>query len=130
MNTYWTSFFFLSTITPLTTYCQTESFPLCTCKHSLNTSWSIFKFYIKNLICNKLIMKIMRSSFIHRSFVHFTHQYHALRTCLTHKWMCWWINILHTNIMHWKHLWQMGNVLTYEHFTCQYHVLNTCLTHG
>ncbi len=39
--------------------------------------------YIVNLTCNKLIMKIVQSSFIHR-FVHFTHKYHALKTCLTH----------------------------------------------
>jgi hypothetical protein len=39
--------------------------------------------YIKNLPCNKLIMKIMRSLFIH-GFVHFTHEYHALKTHLTH----------------------------------------------
>jgi peptidoglycan biosynthesis protein MviN/MurJ (putative lipid II flippase) len=48
------------------TYCQIESFPLCTYKHSLNTSWFIFKMYIFNLICNELIMKIVQSSFIHR----------------------------------------------------------------
>jgi hypothetical protein len=39
---------------------------------------------ITNLACNELIMKILQSSFIHR-FVHFTHEYHALKTQLTHK---------------------------------------------
>jgi hypothetical protein len=39
--------------------------------------------FITNLACNKLIMKVMQSSFIHR-FVHFTHEYHALETHLTH----------------------------------------------
>jgi hypothetical protein len=40
-----------------------------------------------NLTCNELIMKIVQSSFIHR-FVHFTHEYHALKTQSTHKKMC------------------------------------------
>jgi hypothetical protein len=40
--------------------------------------------YITNLACDKLIMKIIRSLFIHR-FVHFTHEYHALKTHLTHR---------------------------------------------
>jgi hypothetical protein len=40
-----------------------------------------------NLTFNELIMKIMQSSFIH-CFIHFTHEYHALKTCLTHKKMC------------------------------------------
>jgi hypothetical protein len=35
-----------------------------------------------NLTCDKLIMKIMGSSFIHK-FVHFTQEYHALKTHLT-----------------------------------------------
>jgi hypothetical protein len=38
---------------------------------------------ITNLACNKLMMKIVQSSFIHR-FVHFIYEYHALKTCLTH----------------------------------------------
>ncbi len=42
---------------------------------------------ITNLTCDELIMKIMQSSFIHR-FVHFTHEYHALKTCSTHGSMC------------------------------------------
>jgi hypothetical protein len=41
-------------------------------------------YYITNLACNELIMKIMRSSFIHK-FVHFTHEYHVLETHLTHE---------------------------------------------
>jgi hypothetical protein len=37
-----------------------------------------------NLACDELIMKIMRSSFIHK-FVQLTHEYHALETHLTHE---------------------------------------------
>jgi hypothetical protein len=37
--------------------------------------------HITNLACDELMMKIMQYSFIHR-FVHFTHEYHALKTCL------------------------------------------------
>jgi hypothetical protein len=37
--------------------------------------------YIINLACDKLIMKIVRSLFIHR-FVHFSHKYHELKTRL------------------------------------------------
>ncbi len=43
-----------------------------------------FNPYITNLACDVLIMKIMRSSFIHK-FVHFTHECHALKTHLTHQ---------------------------------------------
>jgi uncharacterized SAM-binding protein YcdF (DUF218 family) len=32
-------------------------------------------------------MKIVQSLFIHR-FIHFTHEYHMFKTCLTHKKMC------------------------------------------
>jgi hypothetical protein len=42
-----------------------------------------FKAYITNLACNELIMKIMQSSSIHK-FIHLTHEYHALKTHLTH----------------------------------------------
>jgi hypothetical protein len=38
---------------------------------------------ITNLTCDKLIMKIVQSSFIH-IFVHFAHEYHVLKTQLTH----------------------------------------------
>jgi hypothetical protein len=38
---------------------------------------------ITNLTYNELIMKIVRSSFIYR-FIHFTCEYNALKTCLTH----------------------------------------------
>jgi hypothetical protein len=34
--------------------------------------------------CNKLIMKIVQISFIHK-FRHFTHEFHALKTHLTHE---------------------------------------------
>jgi hypothetical protein len=43
---------------------------------------NVFLTCITNLTCDGSIMKIMRSSFIH-SFVHFTHEYHALKTHLT-----------------------------------------------
>ncbi len=49
--------------------------------------WDLICVLITNLTCNKLIMKIVRSSFIYR-FVHFTHEYYASKTCLTHKYMC------------------------------------------
>jgi len=42
------------------------------------------KIYITNLTCDKLKMKIVWSSFIHR-FAHFTHEFHVLKTCLTHE---------------------------------------------
>jgi hypothetical protein len=45
--------------------------------------------YITNLTYDKLIMKIMRSSFIHK-FIHFKHEYHALKTHLTHGCVCLW----------------------------------------
>jgi hypothetical protein len=38
----------------------------------------------KNLTYDKLVMKIMQSLFIRRC-VHFTHEYHALKTHLTHR---------------------------------------------
>jgi hypothetical protein len=43
-----------------------------------------------NLTCAKIIIKTMGSSFIHK-FVHFTQEYHALKTHLTHWEMCWWM---------------------------------------
>ncbi len=39
---------------------------------------------ITNLAYDELIMKIVQSLFIHR-FVHFTHKYHVLKTCLTYR---------------------------------------------
>jgi hypothetical protein len=39
--------------------------------------------HIINLACDESIVKIMQNSFIHK-FVHFTHEYHALKTRLTH----------------------------------------------
>jgi len=46
--------------------------------------------YITNLTCDKLITKIVQSLFIHR-FVHFTNEYYALKTHLTHRLMCLWM---------------------------------------
>jgi hypothetical protein len=40
--------------------------------------------HITNLTCDELVMKIVRSSSIHR-FVHFIHEYHALETHLIHR---------------------------------------------
>jgi hypothetical protein len=42
---------------------------------------------ITNLACDKIIMKIMQNSFIHK-FIHFTHEYHVLKIHLTQKKMC------------------------------------------
>jgi hypothetical protein len=53
----------------------------------LSKSWTKYV-YITNLACDKLIIKIVQSSFIYK-FVYFTHEYHALKTCLTHGYMCW-----------------------------------------
>jgi hypothetical protein len=39
---------------------------------------------ITNLACDKLLMKIMQNLFIHR-FIHFTHEYHGLKTSLTNR---------------------------------------------
>jgi hypothetical protein len=39
--------------------------------------------YITNLAYDELIMKIVQTLSIHM-FVHFAHEYHALKTCLTH----------------------------------------------
>jgi hypothetical protein len=50
--------------------------------------WDLTCVLITNLTCNKLIMKILWSSFIHM-FIHFTHEYYALKTHLTHEYMCW-----------------------------------------
>jgi hypothetical protein len=44
---------------------------------------------ITNLTSNDLTMKIMWSSFIH-GFIHFTHRYHALKTCLTYEHIGWY----------------------------------------
>jgi hypothetical protein len=44
-----------------------------------------FKFdVITNLTCNELKLKIVQSSFIYR-FIQLTHEYHALKTCLTNR---------------------------------------------
>jgi hypothetical protein len=57
---------------------------------------------LTNLTCDKLIMNVVWSSFIHR-FVHFTHKYHALKTHSTHnkcvdEWnMNLWMNKCHTS---------------------------------
>jgi hypothetical protein len=45
---------------------------------------------IINLTCDKLLMKFVWSLFIHR-FIHFTHKYHVLKRCSTHKPMLWWM---------------------------------------
>ncbi len=52
--------------------------------------------YITNLACDRLIMKIMWSSFIHR-FVYSTHKYHALKTHLNI-----WINVLIDEVIIYK----------------------------
>jgi hypothetical protein len=46
----------------------------------------VFVVCIINLTCDKLIMKIVQSSFIHRLYILHT-KYHALKTCVTHEWM-------------------------------------------
>jgi hypothetical protein len=38
--------------------------------------------YIINLTFKKFIVKIVRSLFIHM-FIHYTYEYHVLKTCLT-----------------------------------------------
>jgi hypothetical protein len=45
--------------------------------------WKSFDKYITNLTCEKLIMEIVQNSFVHM-FVCFTHEYHALKTRMTH----------------------------------------------
>jgi hypothetical protein len=48
---------------------------------------AILAIKITNLTYDELILKIVQSLFIHR-FVHFTHKYNVLETCLTHGQMC------------------------------------------
>jgi hypothetical protein len=52
------------------------------CKESKVILWKMI-LLITNLAYGKLIMKILQSSFIHK-FIHFTYEYHVLKTCLTH----------------------------------------------
>jgi hypothetical protein len=44
------------------------------------------KMIITNLTFNNLVMKIVRSSFIHK-FLCFMHKYYALKTHLTHEYI-------------------------------------------
>jgi hypothetical protein len=60
--------------------------------------------FITNLACDELIMKIVRSSFIHK-FIHFPHKYHVLNTFDT------WINVSTDEI--WIYEWM--NVIQISH---------------
>ncbi len=67
----------------------------------------------QNLACDKLLIKVMRNSFIHR-FIHLTHDYRALKTHLTHikcvdKWNAnVWMDKSHTNFTYsYKSMYQM-----------------------
>jgi len=67
--------------------------------------------YITNLTCDKLIMKIMWSSFIHR-FLHFTHEYHVLNDTQ--------INVLINEIQtyEWINVTQISHLLTNSCVKC------------
>jgi hypothetical protein len=58
-----------------------------------------FDAFITNLTCDGIIMKIVWSSFIQR-FVHFMHEYHALKIRLTHDRFDGWSMNLWMNEYH------------------------------
>jgi hypothetical protein len=88
------------------------------------------------LLPNRIISPLHMQAFIEYKLIHLqnVHQKFNMqwinneKLCEVHSFICN-LSILHTNIMHWKHVWHTGNVLIDEHFTCRYHVLKTCFTH-
>jgi hypothetical protein len=82
-----------------TNHCIAFHWPIMFIKSMVYEVRHTFDAFITNLTCAKIKMKIVWSSFIHR-FVHFMHEYHALKICLTHDRFYGWNTNLWMNECH------------------------------